>query len=48
MQENINQENKIQNNIKNKKKTIPFENTYIKQRLFNSNRENIIKRKNRI
>ena len=35
-QENKNQENTIQNNIKNTKKAIPFENTYIKQTIFNS------------
>ena len=35
-QENINQENTIQKNIKNTKKVIPFENTYIKQTIFNS------------
>ena len=33
---NINQENTIQKNIKNTKKVIPFENTYIKQTIFNS------------
>ena len=35
-QQNINQENTIQKNIKNTKKVIPFENTYIKQTIFNS------------
>ena len=35
-QENINQENKIEINIENQKKSIPFENTYIKQTIFNS------------
>ena len=35
-QENINRESTIQKNIKNTKKKISFENTYIKQTIFNS------------